>query len=42
MDCIRLYLEYDSTDNFVYFYAGIAKVDTVDFEDDGAFSVHYS
>jgi len=42
MDCITLYLDYDSTDNFVKFYAGIAKVDTVDFEDDGAFSGSYS
>jgi len=41
MDCISLYMEYNSS-GYVYFYAGIAKVDTVDFEDDGAFTGSYN
>ena len=28
--------------NYVYFYAGIAKIDTVDFEDDGTFTSYYT
>jgi hypothetical protein len=41
MDCILFYIDYSGA-NSVDFYAGIAKVDTVDFEDDGTFTNAYS
>jgi hypothetical protein len=40
MDCIFLYLDYGGS-QIVDIYAGIAKCDTVDFEDDGAFTGCY-
>ena len=41
MDCIELFIDYDSVGSYTYFYTGIAKIDTVDFEDDGAFPGDY-
>ena len=43
MDCIELFIVdyYIAAGSFTVFYAGIAKIDTVDFEDDGAFSGSY-
>lgn len=40
MDCIFLYLDYGGS-QIVDIYAGIAKCDTVDFEDDGTFTSCY-
>jgi len=41
MDCIFLFIDYDPVGSFTYFYTGIAKIDTVDFEDDGSFDGSY-
>ena len=41
MDCIELFIDettYYNGPAYTYFYAGIAKIDTVDFEDDGLFT----